>query len=149
MRGLASRLALLLVSIGFWALLFELGCRALFAWKAGPSALVYGTRFARVEVHGDPRWDELVAVEDKGTAHLDSEIGSYSKYHPRQYTSLYVESPGKPATLATPAGVAMYPVTANNHGFRGPDFSQAKAPGVARVVTLGASSTYEIGRAHV
>ena len=142
MRRLARRLALLLLWTAYCALLLEVGCRALFAFKAGPAALVYGTPFAKIEVRKEKRWDELVAIKDKDTADLESEIGTYSKYHPRQYQSLLVESPDKPATLISPAGMALYPVTANNQGFRGPDFSQAKPPGVARVVTLGASSTY-------
>jgi hypothetical protein len=88
---------------------------------------------ARAEVRREMRWDEMIAVEDKDTAELENEIGSYSKYHPGQYQSLNVEAPDKPATLLAPAGVGWYPVTANNHGFRGPDFEDAKAPGVARV----------------
>jgi lysophospholipase L1-like esterase len=137
-----QRFGLLLLWTAYCALLLEAGARAVFAWKAGPSALVYGTPFARAEVRREMRWDEMIAVRDKDTAELASEIGAYSKYHPGQYQSLIVEAPGKPATLLQPAGVASYPVTANNHGFRGPDFEDAKAPGVARVITLGASSTY-------
>jgi GDSL-like Lipase/Acylhydrolase family len=141
-RRFVRRLGLLLLWTAYCALLLEGGARAIFAWKAGPSALVYGTPLARAEIRREMRWDEMIAVEDKGTAELASEIGSYSKYHPGQYQSLSVEAPDKPATLLQPAGVAWYPVTANNHGFRGPDFDDAKAPGVARVITLGASSTY-------
>jgi lysophospholipase L1-like esterase len=142
-RRLVRRLGLLLLWIVYCALLLEGGARAIFAWQAGPSALVYGTPLARAEVRrSQMRWDEMIAVEDKGTAELASEIGSYSKYHPGQYQSLTVEAPDKPATLLNPAGATWYPVTANNHGFRGPDFDDAKAPGVARVITLGASSTY-------
>ena len=143
MRRLARHLTLILVWIAYSALLLEAGARAVFAFKAGPSALVYGTPLAKVEVRRkDKRWDEMIAVKDHETDDLDNEIGSYSKYHPGQYQSINVEAPDKPATLLAPAGVAWYPVTANNHGFRGPDFQDAKAPGVARVITLGASSTY-------
>ena len=142
MRRLLRRLGLLLLWTAYCALLLEGGSRAVFAWKAGPTALLYGTPLARAEVKRAKRWDEMIAVKDTDTAELASEIGSYSKYHPGQYQSLNVEAPDKPETLVTPAGVSSYPVTANNHGFRGPDFDDAKAPGVARVITLGASSTY-------
>jgi hypothetical protein len=139
---LARRAGLVLLWTVYCALILEAGARALLAFKAGPSGLVYGTPLAKDEVKRSKRWDEMVAIKDKDTAELESEIGSYSKYHPGLYQSINVEAPDKPATLLTPAGMAWYPVTANNHGFRGPDFSDAKAPGVARVVTLGASSTY-------
>ncbi len=142
MPRFVRRFGLLLLWIAYCALLLEAGARAIFAWKAGASALIYGTPLARAEVRREMRWDEIIAVKDKDTAELASKIGSYSKYHPGQYQSLNVEAPDKPATLLAPAGMNWYPVTANNRGFRGPDFDDAKAPGVARVITLGASSTY-------
>jgi lysophospholipase L1-like esterase len=132
-----------LLWIVYCAAVLEVGARLVFAWQAGKSALVYGTPFSRLEVsRKDKRWDETLKVKEHTTEDLDSEIGGYSKYYPRQKMQINVEAPGKPATLVLPAGVAFYSVTANNHGFRGPDFDQARTPGVARVITLGASSTY-------
>jgi hypothetical protein len=124
--------------------ILEVGFRVVFAWQAGRAALVYGTPFSRVEIQRkDKRWDELIKVKDHKTEDLDTEIGSYSKYYPHQKQSINIEAPDKHvASLTLPAGITWYTVTANNHGFRGPDFDDAKAPGVARVITLGASSTY-------
>lgn len=124
-RRLGFKKKLLLLTLGVFgaSLLLELGLRAIYAVRVGPSMLLYGTSFHREAVRPDPKntaGSNIVLVAE-----------GYSKYQPNQ-------------RLKTPhpdTGVGL-PVTINSRGFRGRDFSATKAPGTIRVVTLGASSTF-------
>ena len=95
----------------------ELGARGLTALRVGPHALLYG--FAP-----DTRARRTLALHD------DMRDG-YSKYPPNAVLKDFDPGTG-----------AAYDVHVNAHGFRGPDFTEEKAPGTIRIVTLGASSTF-------
>jgi lysophospholipase L1-like esterase len=61
----------------------------------------------------------------------DNQQAGYTKYFPNQSRIDHDKDTGE-----------VFEVTINGRGFRGEDFSDAKAPGSTRVVTLGASSTF-------
>ncbi len=99
-------------------LVMEVGVRTFFAYQLGPGVLFYGTSLNR-ERDGDVR---------SGDMNL---LGEYFKYHAheKRYTR------DKETGHLIRAGI-------NARGFRGPEFTEAKAPNVIRVITLGASSTF-------
>ena len=126
--------------------LIEISLRVVFAFQAGPKVLLYGTSYYRnvTETIADPdpdmqvdgevilsahRKGDHVAVGNTGNT-VDSKAGNYLKYFPNERKTDF-DKDGK-----------AFEVTINKQGFRGPDFSIDKAPGVIRVVTLGASSTF-------
>lgn len=107
-------------------LTLEVGMRVVFGFQVGTSALLYGTRWHRREIEaGHERFDAKHSVRK----HENQQSG-YSKYFPHQKRRDF-EKGGEP-----------FDVTINAHGFRGHDWAVAKEPGVLRVVTLGASSTF-------
>src|SRR5262245_3893303 len=99
-------------------LVMEMSARVVYAFRVGPSLLVYGLRPARREVKPSAWWP-------------DNESGRYTKYRPHE-----IRFDKDPETGAT------FTVTLNSRGFRGKEFSDKKKPGVIRVVTLGESSTF-------
>ena len=118
------RLAKLCLALGATAVLLEVGARLFFASSVGPRAILYGTSWHRnVTLPSLPREDMQV--------HDDAQEG-YTKYFPHE-VKWGVDDRGR------------FPIRINNHGFRGRDFSMEKAPGVLRVLTLGASSTFGFG----
>jgi len=127
-------------------LLLEVCLRVFFAFNVGPSVLLYGTPFHRRQVQGEvaasgPTKTEFKTYREKMT-HKDwadrrtvikhkNKLEGYSKYFPNQKRCDFdVETRER------------FEVTINNRGFRGRDFSDRKEPGVIRIVTLGASSTF-------
>ncbi len=127
----------------------ELGVRVLFAFKVGPSVLLYGTPFQRRQVLipaeaavqspgarpeaktylADKTWNEWTRVQT--VALPGNESAGFVKYFPNQQRfDLDIETGER------------FEVTINQQGFRGRDFSPRPAPGVTRIVTLGASSTF-------
>ncbi len=102
--------------VGVCLLLAECGTRVVFALQVGPEILLYG----------------LVSDREERNVHIHENIvaGSYSKYFPNQKRT------DKDETGES------FDVTINEHGFRGRDFTISKPPGLIRVVTLGASSTF-------
>lgn len=96
--------------------LLEIGTRVALALRVGPSVLFYGIV--------DQRQDENVA------RHENVAVG-YAKYFPNQ---VRYDTDGQTQER--------FAVHINGQGFRGADFSVEKRPGTARVVTLGASSTF-------
>jgi lysophospholipase L1-like esterase len=118
--GIRNRLLALFLS-GLAALgLVETGARVLYALKVGPSVLLYGTGFHRDYKNAN---HTVMYHEDVRE--------NYSKYHPHQVRLDQDVDTGE-----------VFRVAINGRGFRGREFSDAKAPGTVRVVTLGASSTF-------
>jgi lysophospholipase L1-like esterase len=111
-RGLAI---LIVLAVG------ELGVRVVAVFSVGPRVLLYGTPWyrAHVEPPAGMRGIEFHALEGDG----------YTKYFPHE-EKWANDSRGH------------YRVRINDHGLRGPDFDDQKRPGVRRVLTLGASSTF-------
>ena len=111
------KLTVLLVATGFTCVfLLETGVRAIFAAKVGPHVMFYGIAPS--------------AEERNVMVHGNIVQGRYSKYMPHE------------TRLDTDVMGMSYEVVMNRHGFRGKDYSYEKPPGVIRVVTLGASSTF-------
>jgi lysophospholipase L1-like esterase len=96
----------------------ELGARTYFAYQLGSSLFFYGTRLYR-EKHGDAHSGDM------------NFYNGYFKYHPHEEG--FTRDKERHGLIR---------VTINGEGFRGPDFETPKDPGVIRVLTLGASSTF-------
>ncbi len=107
---------LIIVALPF--LVLEGGARAYFAYQLGPSMLAYGTRLNR-QTSGDAH---------SGDMNL---LAGYFKYHPHEERYTRDKESGR-----------LIRATINARGFRGEEFVKTKPPGVLRVVTLGASSTF-------
>jgi len=107
-----------LVVLAIPFLVLELGARAFFAYQLGPSMLLYGTSFNR-QKSGDTTSGDL------------NLLAGYFKYHPHEERFTRDKETGK-----------LIRATINAQGFRGHEFEETKEPGVIRVVTLGASSTF-------
>ncbi|HET6349237.1 MAG TPA: hypothetical protein VFH88_09155, partial [Candidatus Krumholzibacteria bacterium] len=115
----------LLKKVLFWCVLLvlplfalELSTRLYFAHQLGSSLLFYGTDLNRER--GD----------DSHSGYMNL-LDGYFKYHPHEKRFTRDKETGR-----------LIPVGINSRGFRGREFSTAKAPGVTRIVTLGASSTF-------
>jgi hypothetical protein len=109
----------------------ELLVRVYFSLKLGWVVLLYGIVESPHDVMFDPkgvvlRWDEKYA----NTAIHDNVFENYSKYYPNQ-SRIHLDESGKQIAA-----------TINSSGFRGGNFEKKKEPGVVRIVTLGASSTF-------
>lgn len=135
MKKLAfTAVALVLVLLGI-----EVGARLLFAARVGPSVLLYGTPLAREDapdpLRGSEDPDTALARrvrENKHTVMVHAnQQRHYSKYFPNQRRIDYDRESGE-----------SFEVGINSRGFRGEEFTTFKAPGVVRIVTLGASSTF-------
>jgi lysophospholipase L1-like esterase len=118
LRGLVVRVAVLSIALA----IVEVGVRVVSAFVAGPRVLLYGTRWHRRQVQ--PPENLRRGVEFHG-----NEAVGYVKYFPHE-EKWANDSRGR------------YRVRINAAGLRGPDFTAAKRPGVTRVLTLGASSTF-------
>ncbi len=131
---LFNRLSLLLLGLLVAFLIVELGLRGVFAARVGSDVLLYGTRFCcgpAQLLSFDPARAGARLNQESHTVHVpEVEVANYRKYDPGQ-TRLDYTVEGE-----------SFEVRINNHGFRGDDFAEAKAPGVTRIVTLGASSTF-------
>ncbi len=124
-----GRLLLLAALLG---LAVELAFRLFMAIQLGPRAILYGTPMFRQEISVAKRKD----AEWQGgrTPGISANVRpGYSKYFPNE-TKIDQNDKGERLTYQV-----------NRHGFRGPDFEIAKAPGVVRVLTLGGSSTFGLG----
>ncbi len=95
--------------------------RVISAFVGGPRVLLYGTPWFRH--HVPPKGQET------GVEFHSVEAHGYTKYFPHE-EKWANDSRGR------------HRVRINDHGLRGPDFADAKTPGVLRVLTLGASSTF-------
>jgi hypothetical protein len=119
------------IAVCLCALALEVLTRAYFSAKLGAVVLLYGIVDSPHDALFDPkgavmRWDEKYA----NTAIHDNAFDNYSKYFPNQ-KRIHPDESGKTIDA-----------TINSSGFRGKDFQQKKTPGVVRIVTLGASSTF-------
>ncbi|MBM4266394.1 MAG: hypothetical protein FJ144_07275 [Deltaproteobacteria bacterium] len=138
MRRLVRTAFTLLLVVCVSLLLCEAVVRAYFAILVGPRLLLYGTPWHRDQlassVTAAAREQNLLQVHrnDVGgyRSYAGGDSGAYSKYFPHE------------AKVGLGPGGERFDVRINNHGFRGGDFAVAKPPGVIRVVTLGASSTF-------
>jgi lysophospholipase L1-like esterase len=120
-----------LVMVSIPLFFFEAVLRVYFSVRVGPSVLLYGTPVSRHQARFDPKGANLRAAQTDSTVALHlNEVGDYSKYFPNQTRSDRDE-------LDNPIRVHI-----NSHGFRGKEFQLQKQPGVIRIVTLGASSTF-------
>jgi len=140
--GSWKELAVLALGIAVGGLLAEVGARIYFALDIGPRVLLYGTDWYRNVDPGEldkrPGLSEKEkqsaaaewARQDSVEVHQKS-FGTYTKFFPRE----------KKTTKDVDSGERI-PVEINSRGFRGGEFTTAKAPGVVRVLTLGASSTF-------
>ena len=145
LRSKAGYALYLIVSV---LVLCELTVRVFFAVEVSPRVLLYGTSWYRNSVPDEQdlrnrrtATDEELRAETE--AHLSQEAredsverhenvqGGYSKFFPYEYKTTRDVDTGE--RIVT---------TINGAGFRGNDFSVEKAPGVIRIVTLGASSTF-------
>jgi hypothetical protein len=105
--------------------------RAYFSVQVGPSVLLYGTPWSRHQQQFDPKGARAQRAQDLSTVAFHEEVGSgYSKYHSNERLFDRDEFGER------------FDVAINSRGFRGHDFQPAKRPGVVRIVTLGASSTF-------
>jgi hypothetical protein len=105
--------------------------RIYFAIQVGPSVLLYGTGFSTDQERFDPKGTrERKADKESTVAYHENLTGNYSKYYPNQKR-----------TDRDEFGNVIH-VNINSRGFRGRDFKLEKEPGVVRIVTLGASSTF-------
>jgi hypothetical protein len=105
--------------------------RAYFSVQVGPGVLLYGTPWSRHQRRFDPKGVRAKMAEEVGTVAFHEDVAAgYSKYYPNERLFDRDEF-GK-----------RFDVVINSHGFRGRDFQRAKRPGVVRIVTLGASSTF-------
>lgn len=127
-------------------ILFELILRAYFAFQTGPRTLLYGTDWHRnydpsgeiarrnkfLRDHESELSKHLNAEEreDSVEKHLNQRSG-YTKFYPNEHKTTRDVDTGE-----------RIPVSINSQGFRGPEFELEKPDNVARVLTLGASSTF-------
>ncbi len=112
----------------------ELCLRVYFAVQVGPSVLMYGLREhgQLVVLAPSDRRDAHERNPEKHTVSRHSNrYAGYSKYFPHQIRIDHDQETQQ-----------RFRAHINSHGFRGEEFEQAKTPGVARVITLGASSTF-------
>ena len=119
-RRIIFYVAMLIVSL----LVVEAGFRAVLAFWIGPRVLFYGSRFQRQIIPA--------ATPDNHTVMLHGNMQQgYTKFFPNE---LKVDHDH--VTEET------FKVSINSRGFRGGEINEAKKPGVTRIVTLGASSTF-------
>ncbi len=117
---------LVLWTIGFSALLLELGTRIYFSIRVGPEVMLWGTQWHRDAVR-------VRYLRGQDVFEHDDARQGYSKYHPNQART-DVDSAGVP-----------FRVSINARGFRGDEFRDGKDPETLRVLTLGGSSTFGFG----
>jgi lysophospholipase L1-like esterase len=129
------------------AFLSELAVRAIFAIEIGPRILLYGTDWYRNAApdsrermrtaKGTDDYEKNLQDHNDAEARSDSVEkhenvrGAYTKFFPNEGKTTRDVDTGERISVAI-----------NSHGFRGPEFSIPKPPGVIRVLTLGASSTF-------
>jgi lysophospholipase L1-like esterase len=126
-----TKFVLYLVMAATPLLFAEALVRVYFSIQVGPGVLLYGTPWSRLQDRFDPKGAESKrAVEESTVAfHLNATRG-YTKYYPNEKLFDKDEFGHR------------FNVSINSHGFRGHDFQPAKRPGIVRIVTLGASSTF-------
>jgi len=128
---LFKRIVFYVIMICLPLVLVETLVRSYFAFRVGPDVLLYGTPFSKHQEEFDPKGTiQRKAKKTTTVAFHEMDVGGYAKYYPHQKRNDQDED-GNPID-----------VMINGRGFRGRDFEVVKPPGVIRVVTLGASSTF-------
>lgn len=142
MRQKRINIALAVVAFVVSFAAVEAGLRLYLANRLGTGILWYGTRFNRKQIKGMYERERWAAADDPRALrgddderhtvrrHPNEELG-YSKFFPNE--TKYTYDVDSDETIS---------VRINSHGFRGADYQIAKQPGVVRIVTLGASSTF-------
>ena len=105
-------------------IVLELGVRAILTFRLGPRTMAYGTRFYRNAQK--PAKDPHHTVK-----YHENALTGYAKYFPNEEKFDQIKETGE-----------VFRVTINSQGFRGKEFNKTKPPGVTRIITLGASSTF-------
>src|SRR5262249_37308465 len=119
------------IFVSMIVIFLEASTRTYFAIRVGPDVFLYGTPLSKRQEQFDPKgMRERRASDESSVAYHDNLNAGYSKYYPHQKRNDRDEFDGA------------IDVTINEKGFRGRDFAMMKQPGVVRVVTLGASSTF-------
>ena len=151
LRRTSEAAAILLISL----CVIEVGLRSLFAFKAGPKVLLYGSESYNNDTAVKGAVRKQLAIEEHGrfghhwgavnryrdvTQKFPSTVGGttdYYKYMPRSNLTFKVKGSSDPRS-----DDKSYQTTLNNYGFRGSDFEIEKPEGTFRILTLGASSTF-------
>lgn len=138
-RGAVRTVLVVVVLVAVHLLLVELGLRAYFATKIGPSVLLYGTPWQR-------NWIEAPPVPDKdplaGSPQRHGNVVGDDRAYTPGATGYSKYFPHEKKWTQHPDGTGAIPVTINAEGFRGDDFTIEKPAGTIRILTLGASSTF-------
>ena len=113
-RGAFRTLAVALVLVAVNLLLVELGLRAYFATKIGPSVLLYGTPWQR-------NWIETAAVPDKdplaGSPQRHGNVVGDDRSYTPGATGYSKYFPHEKKWTQRPDGTGAIPVTINAEGF--------------------------------
>src|SRR5262245_9641047 len=123
--------------------MLELTLRGYFALQVGPRVLAYGTPWYR-NAFSEHRREELIKQHARERADWDeseNNLNTASK-HGNEKRGYFKFFPNETKYIKDIDSRQTFPVAINGHGFRGKDFSNSKADGVIRVLTLGASSTF-------
>jgi lysophospholipase L1-like esterase len=139
---LSVKIIAVALGLGLTCALAEFATRAFFAWQVGPRVLVYGTEwFRNIDAREREKRQGLseaakkeIATEWARTDSVENhslKLVGYSKFFPNEIK-----------TTRNPDTGARIAVNINSRGFRGREFSDQKAPGTVRVLTLGSSSTF-------
>jgi len=115
-------LLLRILAILFGLAIVEVGVRLVSVPFGGARVLAYGTRWYRQRV-------DVPQGLERSVAYHRADARGYTKYFPHE--AKFVRDMR-----------GLHRVRINNLGLRGPDVAATKAPGVRRVLTLGASSTF-------
>jgi lysophospholipase L1-like esterase len=146
-RGKTPRIilcaSLVVVNIALF-LILEAGARVYVATQVGPRALLYGTSWHRSQQDLVEPMGEKPAGRESARFHR-YKVGNYRAYAADQAGSYSKYFPNEIKTLRDTKTLETFPVRINAQGFRGDDFAVRKDPGVVRVLTLGASSTFGYG----
>ena len=146
--SLRSRFAFSIYLLVAVFLLCELVVRVFFAFEVSPRIMLYGTDWYRNNVPDAQErrnrmtaQDERVRKINESQLQLEAREDSVEKHHNKvsAYSKFY---PNEIKTTRDVDTGERIPTTINKSGFRGKDFAVDKAPGVVRIVTLGASSTF-------
>jgi lysophospholipase L1-like esterase len=131
---LVRRVLRLLLVLMLCVVAAEATVRIFYARSLGPRTLLYGTSWYRNQF-------ALPATESSAQSH-ENVVGNYQPYASVEPTGYAKYFPNEVKYTDSPDHRESYPIRINNRGFRGPDFTIEKPPGVVRVLTLGASSTF-------
>jgi hypothetical protein len=126
-----------IITLLAFSLILELSASTYFAFKVGPSVLLYGTRFHHKGIQVPETRPEaknyvsgLEWTIQRTVISHPNKLSGYSKYFQNQKRIDFDIETGE-----------SFDVMINSRGFRGRDFADQKEPGVIRIVALGASST--------